>query len=66
MLVNRSSSSLFLFSSSNDFFISSFSSCLISGTNVDEARRLLKESGLPITPAADLTDAAEKAVSSLS
>ena len=65
MLVNRSSSS---FASSNDFVVNfhHFHHFLLSGTNVDEARRLLKESGLPITPAADLTDAAEKAVSSLS
>lgn len=35
------------------------------GTNVDDARRLLQTSGLPIISAQDLTDAASKAVSSL-
>ena len=39
--------------------------CVTAGTNVDEARRLLQESGLPITPADHLTDAADKAVTSL-
>ncbi|EPB70412.1 hypothetical protein ANCCEY_10490 [Ancylostoma ceylanicum] len=34
-------------------------------TNVDEARRVLKESGLPIISADDLADAAEKAVAAL-
>ncbi|EYC41187.1 hypothetical protein Y032_0579g243 [Ancylostoma ceylanicum] len=38
--------------------------CGIS-TNVDEARRVLKESGLPIISADDLADAAEKAVAAL-
>ncbi|ETN80088.1 hypothetical protein NECAME_09408 [Necator americanus] len=37
----------------------------LTGTNVDEARRILKESGLPIISADDLADAAEKAVSAL-
>lgn len=35
------------------------------GTNVNEAKRILKESGLPITSANDLEDAARKAVASI-
>ncbi len=35
----------------------------LSGTNVEEGRRLLKESGLPIITAENLADAAEMAVS---
>lgn len=38
---------------------------MIIGTNVDEARRILTSSGLAITPADDIADAASKAVSSL-
>jgi succinyl-CoA synthetase beta subunit len=34
----------------------------LEGTNADIARDLLKKSGLAITAAADLTDAATKAV----
>lgn len=34
----------------------------LEGTNVDKGKKLLSESGLKITPAADLTDAAKKAV----
>ena len=34
----------------------------LEGTNVDEGKRLLKESGLAIIPAANLTEAGEKAV----
>jgi succinyl-CoA synthetase beta subunit len=34
----------------------------LEGTNAEEARRLLAESGLAITPASDLTDAARKVV----
>ncbi|KAG0415248.1 hypothetical protein HPB47_007581 [Ixodes persulcatus] len=37
----------------------------LEGTNVDEARQILKNSGLAITPASDLEDAARKAVASL-
>lgn len=37
----------------------------ITGTNVDEARNILTSSGLAITPADDIADAARKAVSSL-
>jgi succinyl-CoA synthetase beta subunit len=37
----------------------------ISGTNVDEARSLLNDSGLPIIAANDLTDAASKVVATL-
>ncbi len=37
----------------------------LEGTNVDKGRAMLKESGLAITPAADLTDAARKAVAAL-
>lgn len=37
----------------------------LEGTNVDEARNILSSSGLPITTAADLEDAAQKAVASL-
>lgn len=36
------------------------------GTNVEEAKRILKESNLPILSAVDLDDAAQKAVQSLS
>jgi len=35
----------------------------LEGTNAEAARKLLADSGLAITPAADLTDAARKAVS---
>jgi succinyl-CoA synthetase beta subunit len=34
----------------------------IEGTNAEQGRKLLKESGLAITPATDLTDAAKKVV----
>ncbi|CAH1783137.1 unnamed protein product [Owenia fusiformis] len=37
----------------------------LEGTNVDEAKKILRESGLPITPADDLGDAARKAVASI-
>ncbi len=36
-----------------------------SGTNVQEAKRILSASGLPITSAIDLDDAAKKAVASI-
>ncbi|XP_048346724.1 succinate--CoA ligase [GDP-forming] subunit beta, mitochondrial [Sphaerodactylus townsendi] len=38
----------------------------LEGTNVHEAQRILNESGLPITSASDLEDAAKKAVASVS
>ncbi|CAG5126736.1 unnamed protein product [Candidula unifasciata] len=38
----------------------------LEGTNVEEAKRILERSNLPITSATDLDDAAQKAVSSLS
>jgi succinyl-CoA synthetase beta subunit len=38
---------------------------LCTGTNVDEAKRILKDSKLPIVSANDLDDAAKKAVASL-
>ncbi|KJH41763.1 succinate-CoA ligase, beta subunit [Dictyocaulus viviparus] len=38
----------------------------LEGTNVDEARRILIQSGLPIIAAQNLSDAAEKAVAALS
>lgn len=37
----------------------------LEGTNVDAAKKILEESGLPITSACDLDDAASKAVASL-
>ncbi|PKU35120.1 succinyl- ligase [Limosa lapponica baueri] len=37
----------------------------LEGTNVHEAQRILNESGLPITSANDLEDAAKKAVASV-
>lgn len=37
----------------------------LEGTNVEEARRIMKQSGLPIITADDLSDAAEKAVTAL-
>ena len=37
----------------------------LAGTNVEEGRRILHESGLQITSATELTDAAEKAVAAL-
>ena len=37
----------------------------LQGTNVDEGKKLLSESGLDITPADDLTDAATKIVSAV-
>ncbi|PAA57470.1 hypothetical protein BOX15_Mlig029364g1, partial [Macrostomum lignano] len=38
----------------------------LEGTNVEEAKRLLADSGLPILSADNLEDAAKKAVSALS
>ena len=38
--------------------------CLL-GTNVHEAKRILSESGLPITAAENLDDAAKKAVAAI-
>uniref|UniRef100_A0A1I7XRW2 hexokinase n=1 Tax=Heterorhabditis bacteriophora TaxID=37862 RepID=A0A1I7XRW2_HETBA len=37
----------------------------IEGTNVDEARHIMKQSGLPIITASNLSEAAEKAVAAL-
>ena len=37
----------------------------LEGTNVDEAKKIMAESGLPIISAEDLDDAAQKAVASL-
>ncbi len=37
----------------------------LEGTNVGEGRKLLKESGLNLTPATDLTDAAKKVVAAV-
>jgi malate-CoA ligase subunit beta len=37
----------------------------LAGTNVDEGRRIIAESGLPIITADTLADAASKAVSAL-
>jgi len=37
----------------------------LEGTNVDQGRKMLKDSGLAITAADDLTDAARKAVDSV-
>ncbi|KAL6041628.1 hypothetical protein STEG23_034759 [Scotinomys teguina] len=37
----------------------------LEGTNVQEAQKILKNSGLPITSAIDLEDAAKKAVASV-
>jgi succinyl-CoA synthetase beta subunit len=34
----------------------------LEGTNVDEGKRILRESGLAVTPAEGLADAAQKAV----
>ena len=36
-----------------------------SGTNVEAAKKILKDSGLPIQSASDLDDAAQKAVASI-
>ncbi len=38
---------------------------LCAGTNVDAAKKILQESGLPIQSASDLDDAAKKAVASI-
>lgn len=38
----------------------------LEGTNVEEGKRLLRESGLPLQPADDLCDAAQKVVASIS
>ena len=38
---------------------------MFAGTNVDAAKRILMDSGLPLTPAASLEDAAVKAVGCL-
>lgn len=35
------------------------------GTNVEAAKKILKDSGLPIQSASDLDDAAKKAVASI-
>lgn len=37
----------------------------VTGTNVDAAKQILKDSGLPIQSASDLDDAAKKAVASI-
>jgi succinyl-CoA synthetase beta subunit len=37
----------------------------LEGTNVELGKRILQESGLPITAAADLADAAEKVVAAV-
>ncbi len=37
----------------------------LEGTNVDAGKKLLAESGLDITPADDLTDAAQKIVTAV-
>ena len=37
----------------------------LAGTNVEEGRRILRESGLPIITADTLTEAAEKVVAAL-
>lgn len=37
----------------------------VLGTNVQEAKRILSESGLPIVAANDLEDAAKKAVAAI-
>jgi hypothetical protein len=37
----------------------------LAGTNVDEGRRILKESGLPIITADTLSEAAERVVAAL-
>lgn len=42
-----------------------FPSFPLLGTNVQEAQNILKSSGLPITSAVDLEDAAKKAVASV-
>ena len=39
--------------------------CVRTGTNVQEAKSILSKSGLPITSAVDLDDAAKKAVASI-
>lgn len=41
-----------------------FTVCVL-GTNVQEAKRILSESGLPIVAANDLEDAAKKAVAAI-
>ena len=41
------------------------SPCSLPGTNVHEAQNILSNSGLPITSAVDLEDAAKKAVASV-
>jgi succinyl-CoA synthetase beta subunit len=38
----------------------------LEGTNVEEGKRLLRESGLPLQPADDLSDAAQKVVAAIS
>jgi succinyl-CoA synthetase beta subunit len=38
----------------------------LQGTNVEQGRKLLKESGLPLIPAEGLMEAAEKAVAAAS
>ena len=37
----------------------------LEGTNVEQGRKMLKESGLNLTPATDLTDAAKKVVAAV-
>lgn len=47
------------------FHVSDCTPCPLLGTNVHEAQRILSSSGLPITSAVDLEDAAKKAVASV-
>jgi len=39
--------------------------CRLAGTNVDNAKKVIEDSGLPIQSAFDLDDAAQKAVKNL-
>jgi succinyl-CoA synthetase beta subunit len=39
--------------------------CRLEGTNVELGKKMLRESGLNITPADDLTDAAKKIVAAV-
>lgn len=47
------------------FFFSPAIVFFLTGTNVTEAKRILTESGLPITAAENLDDAARKAVAAI-
>ena len=65
MLLNMTEQSLIHIAATFVVLFISVTNFLCPGTNVDQAKKLLQESGLAIQSATDLSDAAEKAVASL-